>query len=113
VLHSATKFIGGHSDALGGLVAADSTWIEALRRVRAITGGILNPMAAYLLHRGLPTLPLRVRAQQQSATTLAAHLHGHPAVARVLHPSLPGADPLGLLGTQMAGPGSILALGLR
>jgi cystathionine beta-lyase/cystathionine gamma-synthase len=113
VLHSATKFIGGHSDALGGLVAADSAWIEALRRVRAITGGILNPMAAYLLHRGLPTLPIRVRTQQQSATALAAHLDGHPAVARVLHPSLPGADPLGLLGTQMAGPGSILAFELR
>ena len=61
VLHSATKFIGGHSDALGGLVAADEHRIVALRQVRALTGGILNPMAAYLLHRGLPTLPLRVR----------------------------------------------------
>ena len=113
VLHSATKFIGGHSDALGGIVAADSEWVEALRRVRAITGGILNPVAAYLLHRGLPTLPIRVRAQQATATALAAHLTGHPAVARVLHPSLPGADPQGLVGTQMAGPGSILAIELR
>ena len=113
VLHSATKFIGGHSDALGGLVAGDAEWIEALRRIRAITGGILNPMAAYLLHRGLPTLPIRVRAQQASASLLAAHLTDHPEVARVLHPSLPGADPRGLLGTQMSGPGSILALELR
>jgi cystathionine beta-lyase/cystathionine gamma-synthase len=113
VLHSATKFIGGHSDALGGLVAGDAEWIEALRRIRAITGGILNPMAAYLLHRGLPTLPIRVRAQQASAALIAGHLASHPAVARVLHPSLPGADPRGLLGTQMAGPGSILALELR
>ncbi len=113
VLHSATKFIGGHSDALGGIVAGDAEWIEALRRVRAITGGVLNPMAAYLLHRGLPTLPIRVRAQQATASLLAAHLTGHPEVVRVLHPSLPGADPAGLLGTQMAGPGSILALELR
>jgi methionine-gamma-lyase len=113
VLHSATKFIGGHSDALGGLVAADEERIVALRQVRALTGGILNPMAAYLLHRGLPTLPLRVRAQQATATTLAEHLVGHPAVARVLHPSLPGLDPLGLVGTQMAGPGSILSFELH
>ncbi len=113
VLHSATKFIGGHSDALGGLVAADEVRIVALRQVRALTGGILNPMAAYLLHRGLPTLPLRVRAQQATATALARHLVGHPAVERVLHPSLTGLDPLGLVGTQMAGPGSILSFELR
>jgi cystathionine beta-lyase/cystathionine gamma-synthase len=112
VLHSATKFIGGHSDALGGLVAGDADWVAALRRVRAITGGILNPMAAYLLHRGLPTLPIRVRAQQATATQLAHHLTGHPAVTRVLHPSLPGADPHGLVGTQMSGPGSVLAFEL-
>jgi cystathionine beta-lyase/cystathionine gamma-synthase len=112
VLHSATKFIGGHSDALGGLVAADSGWIEALRRVRAITGGILNPVAAYLLHRGLPTLPIRVRAQQATATQVAAALAEHPAVARVMHPSRPGADPTHLLDSQMAGPGSILAVEL-
>jgi methionine-gamma-lyase len=113
VLHSATKFIGGHSDALGGIVASDAAHIEALRRVRAITGAILNPMAAYLLHRGLPTLAIRVRAQQSTATALAGHLAGHGALSGVRHPSLPGADPLGLLGTQMAGPGSILAIELR
>ena len=113
VLHSATKFIGGHSDALGGIVAADATLIEALRRVRAITGAILNPMAAYLLHRGLPTLPLRVRAQQATATALAQRLAARPELTRVMHPSMPGADPLGLLGTQMAGPGSILAIEMR
>jgi cystathionine beta-lyase/cystathionine gamma-synthase len=81
--------------------------------VRAITGGILNPMAAYLLHRGLPTLALRVRAQQSTAIVLAHHLSGHPAIKRVLHPSLPGNDPLGLVGTQMAGPGSVLSFELH
>jgi len=112
VLHSATKFVGGHCDALGGIVAGGSDWIAGLRRVRAITGAILSPMAAYLLHRGLPTLPIRVRAQQATASALAAYLTGHPALARVAHPSLPGADPAGLVGTQMAGPGSILAFEL-
>lgn len=112
VLHSATKFLGGHGDALGGVVATDAARAAALRRVRAVTGGVLDPWSAYLLHRGLPTLPVRVRAQQAGAEKLAAGVTGHPAVARVLHPSVPGLDPLGLVGRQMAGPGSVLALDL-
>lgn len=112
VLHSATKYLGGHGDVMGGVVAADRDWVERLRRVRALTGGLLHPMAAYLLHRGLRTLPVRVRAQQATAMTLASRLSGHPAVARVHYPGLPGQDPAGLVGTQLAGPGSIIALEL-
>lgn len=112
VLHSATKYLGGHGDVMGGVVAADRDWVERLRRVRALTGGLLHPMAAYLLHRGLRTLPLRVRAQQETARELAERLDGHPAVARVHYPGLPGQDPDGLLGTQLEGPGSIIALEL-
>ncbi|MFF2274052.1 trans-sulfuration enzyme family protein [Agromyces sp. NPDC058136] len=112
VLHSATKYLGGHGDVMGGVVAADRDWVERLRRVRALTGGLLHPMAAYLLHRGLRTLPLRVRAQQETARELAERLDGHPAIARVHYPGLPGQDPDGLLGTQFEGPGSIIALEL-
>jgi len=112
VLHSATKYLGGHGDVMGGVVAADRDWVERLRRVRALTGGLLHPMAAYLLHRGLRTLPVRVRAQQDTAMVLAERLVAHPAVARVHYPGLPGQDPAGLVGTQLAGPGSIIALEL-
>ena len=112
VLHSATKFIGGHGDAVGGVVATDETWAQRIRPVRAITGGILHPWAAYLMHRGLATLPVRVRAQQESATTIAAALQSHPAVARVWHPSRPGCDPQNLLGRQLRGPGAVLAFEL-
>ena len=112
VLHSATKYLGGHGDVMGGVVAADRDWVERLRRVRALTGGLLHPMAAYLLHRGLRTLPVRVRAQQDTAMVLAERLLAHPAVARVHYPGLPGQDPAGLVGTQLAGPGSIIALEL-
>ena len=63
VLHSATKYLGGHGDAMGGVVAGPTEWLERLRRVRALTGGLLHPMGAYLLHRGIRTLPVRVRAQ--------------------------------------------------
>jgi len=112
VLHSATKYLGGHGDVMGGVVAADREWVERLRRVRALTGGLLHPMAAYLLHRGLRTLPVRVRAQQETARVLAERLIAHPAVARVRYPGLPGQDPQGLVGTQLAGPGSIIAIEL-
>ena len=109
VLHSATKYLGGHADAVGGIVAGSAEWAAALRRVRAVTGGILHPLAAYLLHRGLPTLPLRVRAQQASAEKMAGWLTSHPAVSEVFYP---GSDTTGLVGRQMRGPGAMLAVRL-
>lgn len=112
VLHSATKYLGGHGDVMGGIVAGDRAWVERLRRVRALTGALLHPMAAYLLHRGLRTLPVRVRAQQETARLLAERLAAHPAIARVHYPGLPGQDRAGLVGTQLAGPGSIIAVEL-
>jgi methionine-gamma-lyase len=112
VVHSATKFIGGHGDAMGGLVACDEATAARLRYVRIATGAVLHPMAAYQLHRGLATLPIRVRAMQETATELAARLALHPAVERVHHPSLPGTDHDGLVGRQMSGPGSMVAFEL-
>jgi methionine-gamma-lyase len=112
VLHSATKFLGGHGDVLAGLVATNHDWATELRKIRVITGNVLHPLAAYLLHRGLPTLPLRVRAQQAGAMDLAARLARHSAVSAVHFPGLPGQDPLGLLGRQMQGPGSLMAFDL-
>lgn len=109
VLHSATKFIGGHGDLLAGVIATDEEWAMKIRSVRAVTGGILYPMAAYQAHRGLQTLPVRVRAQQATAGVIATWLSTHPAVTVVHYPGLPGADPRGLIGTQMSGPGAVLA----
>ncbi|MEU4529746.1 aminotransferase class I/II-fold pyridoxal phosphate-dependent enzyme [Micromonospora ureilytica] len=111
VLHSATKSIGGHGDVLAGVVACDDTWAVRLRQVRAVTGAILHPLGGYLLHRGLQTLPLRVRAQQATAEKLTGWLADHPAVHRVHHPSV--HDPAALVGRQMAGPGSLLAFEVR
>src|SRR5699024_503147 len=65
-MRSATKYLGGHGDLVGGVVATNEEWARRLRQVRALTGGLLHPMAAYQLHRGLQTLPVRVRAQQAS-----------------------------------------------
>lgn len=107
VLHSATKSIGGHGDVLAGVVACDEVWAARLRQVRALTGAILHPLGGYLLHRGLQTLPVRVRAQQANTQKLAAWLTEQPGVTRVHYPGTD--DPAGLIGRQMSGPGSLLA----
>ena len=110
VLHSATKYLGGHGDVMGGVVAAGVEWISRLRQVRAVTGGLLHPLAAYELHRGLQTLPVRVRAQQATAIKVADWLSAQPSVERVHYPGL--TDPSGLIGRQQAGPGAVLAFTL-
>jgi methionine-gamma-lyase len=113
VLHSATKYLGGHGDVMGGVVAcADQATAATLRQVRAITGALLHPLGAYLLHRGLATLPVRVRRQQESARQVAGWLAGHQLVAEVYYPGLDG-DPRGLLGRQMHGPGAMISVLLR
>lgn len=110
VLHSATKFLGGHGDVIAGIIATSEEWAVELRKVRVITGNILHPLAAYLLFRGLPTLPLRVRAAQASAMELAMKLALHPEVKAVHYP---GLDVTGIAQRQMEGPGSVLGFELR
>ncbi len=112
VLHSATKFLGGHGDIVAGVVAGPHRLIRDIKHVRAATGGLLHPLASYLLHRGLPTLELRVLRAQETAIEIAFRLADDKRVAKVLFPSLPGQDPKRLLGRQMSGPGSVLAFEL-
>ena len=112
VLHSATKYLGGHGDVIAGVIACDEETAAALRRVRAVTGGLLHPLGAYLLHRGLTTLPVRVRAQQEHAQRVAGWLERHPSVARVHYPGSDG-DPQGLIGRQMRGTGAMISVDLR
>ena len=110
-LHSATKYLGGHGDAVGGVIACNEETAESLRRVRAITGAILHPLGAYLLHRGLATLPVRVRGQQESAVRIAEWLQEHPGVEKVHYPGSDG-DPRGLLQHQMRGTGAMVSISL-
>ncbi|GAA1006169.1 cystathionine gamma-synthase [Streptomyces sp. F-3] len=91
VLHSATKYLGGHGDVMAGVVACDEELAGRLRRIRFATGGVLHPLAGYLLLRGLSTLPVRVRAASATAAELAARLADDPRVARVHYPSIGGA----------------------
>jgi methionine-gamma-lyase len=111
-LHSATKYIGGHGDVVAGVIACDDETARGLRRIRAVTGGLLHPLGAYLAHRGLSTLPIRVRAQQASAVEIADWLSTHPAVERVYYPGHDAAA-APLMPRQMRGPGAMLAVSLK
>ncbi|MEY9905435.1 methionine-gamma-lyase [Catenulispora sp. MAP12-49] len=115
VVHSATKYLGGHCDVLGGVVATTPEWAARLRDIRIQTGGLLHPLAGYLLHRGLQTLPLRVKRSSETAGALASWLAAHPAVERVHYPGLPGGDPDGLIGPdkQMLLPGAMMSFEMR
>ncbi|GAA3988119.1 aminotransferase class I/II-fold pyridoxal phosphate-dependent enzyme [Thermobifida alba] len=90
VLHSATKYLGGHSDATGGVAVARPDLMDRIREARVDLGPHLAADEAFLLHRGLETLPLRMARQCATAAEFAAAMLRHPAVARVDHPSLPG-----------------------
>lgn len=110
VLHSGTKYLGGHGDVMGGVVVGSESWIQRMRQVRILTGANPHPMAAYTLHRGLQTLAVRVRAAQATAIELSARLLEHPAVNAVRFPGLADSDPTQLVGRQMDGPGSMIAI---
>jgi cystathionine beta-lyase/cystathionine gamma-synthase len=89
VMHSATKYLGGHSDCLGGTLAvADRGLYDDLNFIQNATGAVLDPMSSFLVARGLKTLDLRVRAQSDSALRLANWLQQHPRVSQVLYPGL-------------------------
>lgn len=88
VIHSASKYLGGHGDALGGIVCGRRELVQPIFHYREITGAALDPFAAYLLLRGLKTLSLRVERQNASAIKIARFLEMHPAVTQVFYPGL-------------------------
>jgi cystathionine gamma-synthase len=116
VMHSATKYLNGHSDVVGGVLAgarADEPW-QRLRAVRAGNGAILGPFEAWLLLRGLRTLELRVRAASETAMQLATKLASHGSVAQVLYPGLPQHRGCDVAARQMQGGfGGMLSIRLK
>lgn len=89
VLHSATKYLNGHSDIVAGAVIGRARLVEDVRHTLNLLGGSLDPHACFLLHRGLKTLGVRVRQQCATALAVAQALHAHPRVTRVCYPGLP------------------------
>src|SRR5215208_3242618 len=88
VVHSATKYISGHGDLTAGVVAAGPPYAAAVEQLRKLVGGVLGPFEAWLAHRGLKTLPLRMGRQCENARLISARLASHPKVAKVHHPAL-------------------------
>lgn len=113
VIHSATKFLGGHADALGGVVCGPTDLVHRIYHFREINGACLEPMSAYLLLRGMKTLHLRVRQQNESALQIARFLESHPRVAKVFYPGLPGHEHHDIACRQMSGFGGVLSFALR
>ncbi|MFO1009161.1 MAG: aminotransferase class I/II-fold pyridoxal phosphate-dependent enzyme [Planctomycetota bacterium] len=109
VVHSATKYLAGHSDVIGGVVLGSRERLKPVYRWLQLAGGCMDPHAAFLLDRGLKTLPLRMKAHVENACELARFLSRHPKVERVLFPGLESHPSHGRARTLLAGPGGMVS----
>lgn len=115
VVHSATKYLGGHGDLLGGVLVGPKATVAQVRMhgLRYLTGATLSPLAAFLILRGLKTLELRMRRHTESAAALASLLAAHPAVGIVYYPGLAASPDHALAARQMDGFGGLLSFELK
>ena len=112
VIESATKWLGGHSDVIAGLVAGGPERMAEVRELQVDTGGIIAPFSAFLVLRGIETLAVRMDRHCATALALAEVLNGHPAVRRVFYPGLPSHPQAELARRQLRAGGGILAVDL-
>lgn len=113
VLHSATKYLGGHSDAMGGVVCGNNDLIQQIFHYREINGASLHANTAYMLLRGIQTLELRVLRQNENAFKLAEHLEKHKKVEQVFYPGLASHPGHKIASGQMTGFGGVLAFSVK
>lgn len=113
VMHSATKYLGGHSDVTAGVLAGSKQWMDRARELMILTGGCLDPGCAYLLVRGLKTLHLRVERACRNAAAIADALQRHPKVSHVYYPGLPGHPDHELATRQMKDYGMMVSFEVR
>lgn len=109
VIHSATKYLGGHNDVLAGAIAGRADLVQAVRQLHNVLGGVIDPHAAYLVLRGMKTLSVRVERQNQTALRLAARLEKHPRIARVHYPGLASHPDHAIASKQMNGFGGVIS----
>ena len=111
-LHSATKYLGGHHDITAGFACCTAEQFEAVWSLRKILGGIMDPMSAFLVIRGMQTLSLRVRQQNENAMAIARFLEQHDGVSAVHYPGLPSHPDHRVAKEQMSGFGGMLSFEL-
>jgi cystathionine gamma-synthase len=109
VVHSASKYLGGHNDLLAGAVTGSAGWISFIQGARGVLGGVSNPNDAYLLLRGLKTLGLRIQRQNESGLLAAQYLEDHPAIARVYYPGLESHPDHKVAARLMSGFGGVVS----
>ncbi|MCA9629647.1 MAG: aminotransferase class I/II-fold pyridoxal phosphate-dependent enzyme [Myxococcales bacterium] len=109
VLHSATKYLGGHNDVMGGVVSGPGHLVSLLRETRGVLGGILDPHAAFLILRGLRTLGIRMQRQNHTALAVAQALEAHPKIERVFYAGLESHPSHAIARRQMRGSGGIVS----
>ncbi|XP_057738012.1 cystathionine gamma-synthase 1, chloroplastic-like [Arachis stenosperma] len=109
VVHSATKYIAGHNDVLGGCISGPDKLVSQIRNLHHVLGGTLNPNAAYLIIRGMKTLHLRVQQQNSTGLRMAKILEAHPKVKCVYYPGLPSHPEHELAKRQMTGFGGVVS----
>jgi cystathionine gamma-synthase len=109
VMHSATKYLGGHNDLLAGAVLGSRDLVDAIRSLQAITGAVIDPFAAYLLVRGLKTFALRLERQNANALAIAEFLAHHPRVVAVYYAGLPSHPEHEIAKKQMRGYGAVVS----
>ncbi|HXG23566.1 MAG TPA: aminotransferase class I/II-fold pyridoxal phosphate-dependent enzyme, partial [Chthonomonadales bacterium] len=114
VVHSATKYLGGHSDLIAGVLMGSKVHIDSIKdNEGALLGGVLDPFASWLLLRGLRTLPIRMERHQTNALAIARYLEAHPKVARVYYPGLPSHPQYALGRRQMRGFSGLMSFVLK
>ena len=113
VIHSASKYLGGHNDLLAGVVIGARQTLAKIETLRGVLGGIIDPHNAYLLIRGLKTLELRVRRQNENGQRVAEYLNTHPKIERVYYPGLPGHPDHEIARRQMSGFGGVVSFEIR
>jgi methionine-gamma-lyase len=115
VIHSATKFLNGHGDVIAGFVAGTKAFIDQVRAegIKDMTGSTLGPFEAFLIMRGIKTLPLRMDRHCANAQVVAEHLAGHPMVESIAYPGLPGFPARDLVKKQMLLPGSLITFNVK
>jgi cystathionine beta-lyase/cystathionine gamma-synthase len=113
VIHSATKYLGGHHDVTAGLISCNTSHYEPIWNSRKIFGGVMDPLSAFLTLRGLRTLDIRIQRQNENAMEIAGFLDAHPKVKTVNYPGLPAHPDHNIAKRQMTGFGGMLSFELK